>query len=93
MKLSDFKYDLNEDLIAQYPTDKRDKSKLMVLDRKTETIETKKFSDIIDYLNPGDCLVLNETKVFPARLLAIKDKTDARVEIFLLREKLYPCRL
>ncbi|MDZ7332062.1 MAG: tRNA preQ1(34) S-adenosylmethionine ribosyltransferase-isomerase QueA [candidate division KSB1 bacterium] len=86
MKLSDFKYDLPEELIAQYPAEKRDQSRLMVLDRKTETIETKVFSDIIDYLNPGDCLVLNETKVFPARLMATKDKTDAQVEIFLLRE-------
>jgi S-adenosylmethionine:tRNA ribosyltransferase-isomerase len=86
MKLSDFKYDLPEGLIAQYPSEKRDQAKLMVLDRSTETIETKSFTDIIDYLNPGDCLVLNETKVFPARLMATKDKTDALVEIFLLRE-------
>jgi S-adenosylmethionine:tRNA ribosyltransferase-isomerase len=86
MKLSDFKYELPSDLIAQYPLEKRDQSHLMVLDRKTETIETKIFSDIIDYLNAGDCLVLNETKVFPARLTATKDKTDAQVEIFLLRE-------
>ena len=86
MKLSDFKYDLPEELIAQYPAEKRDQSKLMVLDRKTETIETKVFSDIVDYFSPGDCLVLNKTKVFPARLTATKDKTDAQVEIFLLRE-------
>ncbi len=86
MKLSNFKYDLPEELVAQYPAEKRDQSKLMVLDRKTETIETKLFSDVVDYLNPGDCLVLNETKVFPARLMATKDKTDAQVEIFLLRE-------
>lgn len=86
MKLSDFKYDLPEGLVAQYPSEKRDQSKLMVLDRNTETIEPRLFSDIVDYLNPGDCLVLNETKVFPARLMAIKDKTDAQVEIFLLRE-------
>ncbi len=86
MKLSDFKYDLPEELIAQYPAERRDQSRLMVLDRKTETIETRLFADIIEYLNPGDCLVLNETKVFPARLMATKDKTDAQVEIFLLRE-------
>ena len=85
MKLSDFKYDLPSDLIAQYPQDKRDQSRLMVLDRKTETIETRIFSDILKYLDEGDCLVLNETKVFPARLTATKDKTDAQVEIFLLR--------
>ncbi|HEX9972947.1 MAG TPA: tRNA preQ1(34) S-adenosylmethionine ribosyltransferase-isomerase QueA [bacterium] len=86
MKLSDFKYHLPEELIAQYPSEKRDQSRLMILDRKTETIETGIFSDLIEYLNPGDCLVLNETKVFPARLKATKDKTDAQVEIFLLRE-------
>lgn len=86
MKLSDFKYHLPEELIAQYPAEKRDQARLMILDRKTETIETGVFSDIVDYLNPGDCLVLNETKVFPARLMATKDKTDAQVEIFLLRE-------
>ena len=63
MKLSDFKYNLPDELIAQYPAEKREQAKLMVLDRKTETIETKVFSDIIDYLNPGDCLVLNNTKV------------------------------
>lgn len=86
MKLSDFKYNLPSELIAQYPADKRDHSQLMVLDRKTETIEEKKFSDIVDHFNEGDCLVLNKTKVFPARLMATKDKTDAQVEIFLLRE-------
>lgn len=86
MKLSDFKYNLPNELIAQYPTDKRDQSQLMVLDRKTESIEMKKFSDITDYFEKGDCLVLNQTKVFPARLMATKDKTDAQVEIFLLRE-------
>ena len=85
MKLSDFKYNLPEELIAQYPTEKRDQSRLMILDKETETIETGVFSDIIDYMNPGDCLVINETKVFPARLKATKDKTDAQVEIFLLR--------
>jgi len=86
MKLSDFKYNLPEELIAQYPSEKRDQSRLMVLDRKTETIETRSFSDIVEYMNPGDCLVLNDTRVFPARLMATKDKTDAQVEIFLLRE-------
>jgi len=86
MKLSDFKYNLPGDLIAQYPAERRDQSRLMVLDRHTETIETKKFSEITDYINEGDSLVLNHTKVFPARLMATKDKTDAQVEIFLLRE-------
>ena len=86
MKLSQLKYNLPEDLIAEYPAEKRDQSKLMVLDRKTESIETKVFSDMIDYLKEGDCLVVNNTRVFPARIMAIKDKTDAHVEIFLLRE-------
>jgi len=86
MKLSELKYTLPEDLIAEHPAEKRDQSQLMVLDRKTESIDTKIFSDIVDYVEKGDCLVINNTRVFPARLMAIKDKTDAEVEIFLLRE-------
>ncbi|MFQ5771174.1 MAG: tRNA preQ1(34) S-adenosylmethionine ribosyltransferase-isomerase QueA, partial [bacterium] len=86
MKLTDFKYKLPEKLIAQYPAEKRDKSRLMVLNREKESIEQRIFSDILDYFNKGDCLVINETKVFPARLMGTKDKTDAEVEIFLLRE-------
>jgi S-adenosylmethionine:tRNA ribosyltransferase-isomerase len=86
MKLSDFKYNLPEKLISQYPSEKRDQSRLMVLNRKNETIEEKVFSDIYEYINEGDCIVVNETKVFPARLMGTKDKTDAQVEIFLLRE-------
>ncbi|MDZ7262596.1 MAG: S-adenosylmethionine:tRNA ribosyltransferase-isomerase, partial [candidate division KSB1 bacterium] len=86
MKLSDFKYTLPEELIAQYPAEKRDQSRLMVLNRKDKSIEHKQFYEIIDYMNPGDGLVINETKVFPARLMGTKDKTDARVEVFLLRE-------
>ena len=86
MKLSELNYNLPEKLIAQYPNEKRDQSKLMVLDRKTESIETKIFADVVDYFSAGDCLVVNETRVFPARLAATKDKTDAQVEIFLLRE-------
>ncbi len=86
MKLSDFKYNLPEKLIAQYPAEKRDESRLMVLHRDTQKIEDKMFKDVVDYINEGDCLVINETKVFPARLMGTKDKTDAKVEIFLLRE-------
>jgi S-adenosylmethionine:tRNA ribosyltransferase-isomerase len=89
MKLSELKYNLPEKLIAEYPTEKRGQSKLMVLDRKTESIDTKIFNDVIDYFEKGDCLVVNETRVFPARLMATKDKTDAQVEIFLLRELEY----
>jgi S-adenosylmethionine:tRNA ribosyltransferase-isomerase len=86
MKLSDFKYNVPEKLIAQYPPKKRGLSKLMVINRETQQIEDRNFPDIVDYFKPGDCLVVNETKVFPARLTGIKDKTNAEVEIFLLRE-------
>ncbi|MGH7496261.1 MAG: tRNA preQ1(34) S-adenosylmethionine ribosyltransferase-isomerase QueA [bacterium] len=86
MKLSDFKFNIPEKLVAQYPIKKRDQSRLMVLDRKNQTIDEKKFSDIIHFLGPEDCLVINETKVFPARLMGTKDKTEAHVEIFLLRQ-------
>ncbi len=86
MKLSDFKYNLPEKLIAQYPEEKRDKSRMMVVDREQESFEEHVFKDIVSYMEEGDCLVLNETKVFPARLEGTKDKTDARVEVFLLRE-------
>ena len=87
MKVSDFNYDLPEELIAQHPYDKRDEARLMVLDRKTQTIEHKVFKDIIDYLEPGDCLVINNTKVLPARLYGIKTETGAKIEILLLEEK------
>jgi S-adenosylmethionine:tRNA ribosyltransferase-isomerase len=75
-----------EELIAKYPVSKRDHSRLMVIDRKKQTITHKRFYNIIDYLNPGDLLVINETKVYPARLWAVKDRTEAKVEVFLLRE-------
>ncbi len=84
MKVSDFNYDLPEELIAQHPYDKRDEARLMVLDRKTQRIEHKVFKDIIDYLEPGDCLVINNTKVLPARLLGKKD-TGAKIEFLLLK--------
>ena len=86
MKLSDFKYAVPEHLIAQYPPEKRDHARMMVLHRNQQKIEQKIFFDVVDYLQEGDCLVINETKVFPARLIAKKDKTDAEVEVFLLRE-------
>ncbi len=86
MKLSSFKYALPEDLIAQYPAENRDESRLMVLNRETKSVEEKKFKDVVDYIQPEDCLVVNETRVFPARLMGTKDKTDAEVEIFLLRQ-------
>ncbi len=86
MKLSDFKYDVPEKLIAQYPVEKRDESRLMVVNRKKREFEHKIFKDIINSLNEGDSLVVNETKVFPARVFGIKEKTDARVELLLLRQ-------
>ena len=85
-KLGDFDYPLPKKYIAQYPGDKRDQSKIMVVNRKEKTIEHKKFSNIVDHLRKNDLLILNNTKVFPARLFATKDRTDAKVEVFLLRE-------
>jgi S-adenosylmethionine:tRNA ribosyltransferase-isomerase len=86
MKLSDFKYPLPRNLIAKHPAKPRDSSKLMVLSRADESIVEKRFSDIIEYFNRGDCLIVNQTKVFPARLFGRKEKTNAKIEVFLLRE-------
>lgn len=86
MKLSQFKFKLPQDLIAKYPTENRDDSRLMVLHRDTGEIEHKKFSDITEYFNEDDVLVMNNTKVFPARLFGNKEKTGAKIEVFLLRE-------
>lgn len=83
MKVTDFDYELSEELIAQTPMEKRDESRLMVLDRKEQTIEHKHFKDVIDYLEPGDVLVRNNTKVIPARLYG-KKETGAKVEFLLL---------
>jgi len=86
MKLSDFKYPLPRNLVAKYPAKPRDHSKLMVLNHADESIEDHRFYEIVDYLNKGDCLVVNETKVFQARLFGKKEKTNAKIEVFLLRE-------
>jgi S-adenosylmethionine:tRNA ribosyltransferase-isomerase len=86
MKLSDFKYNLPKTAIAKYPVSTRDKAKLMLLNRETQEIETKKFSNIVDYMSKGDVLVVNETRVFQARLYGKKEKTNAKIEVFLLRE-------
>ncbi|HAB51562.1 MAG TPA: tRNA preQ1(34) S-adenosylmethionine ribosyltransferase-isomerase QueA [Ignavibacteriales bacterium] len=86
MKLSDFKYNLPKNLIAKYPASPRDKAKLMVVNRKTEEIETKRFTDVVDYMQKGDVMVVNETRVFQARLFGKKEKTNAKIEVFLLRE-------
>lgn len=87
MKLSDFNYNLPEELIAQDPLEKRDNSRLMVLHRETGELEHKHFYDVIDYLNPGDCLVVNNTKVIPARLMGVKEETGASIEVLLLKRK------
>ena len=85
MDLKDFKYDLPEELIAQDALEDRSSSRLMVLHKDTGRIEHKIFRDIIDYLNPGDCLVINDTKVIPARLMGIKEDTGATIEVLLLK--------
>ena len=86
MKLSNFNYELPKDLLAEYPSDQRDESRLMILDRKNQKIKHKTFKDLIDYFDDGDVFVLNNTKVFPARLMGNKEKTGASIEVFLLRE-------
>ena len=85
-KLSHFSFDLPEELLAEYPSESRDEARLMVLNREKKTIEHKKFKDLVDYFDEGDVMVLNNTKVFPARLFGNKEKTGARIEVFLLRE-------
>lgn len=87
MDVKDFYYDLPEELIAQDPLEDRSGSRLMVLDRKTGEIEHKHFRDLLSYLNPGDCLVINNTKVIPARLYGVKEGTQAKIEILLLKRK------
>jgi S-adenosylmethionine:tRNA ribosyltransferase-isomerase len=86
MKLSHFRYELPEELLAEYPSEQRDEARLMVLDRKTQTIEHKLFKNLVDYFEEGDVMIFNNTKVFPARLYGNKEKTGARIEVFLLRE-------
>lgn len=86
MKLSQFNYHLPNDLLAQYPSKNRDDCKLMVVDKKTGKIEHKVFKNIMDYFNDGDVMIVNNTKVFPARLYGRKEKTGAKIEVFLLRE-------
>lgn len=86
MKLSHFNFELPEELLAEYPAEHRDESRLMVLNRKEQTIEHKMFKDVINYFEEGDVMMLNNTKVFPARMYGNKEKTGARIEVFLLRE-------
>jgi S-adenosylmethionine:tRNA ribosyltransferase-isomerase len=86
MKLSQFDFELPEELLAVHPPEHRDESRLMVLNRKDQTIEHKTFKDLINYFEEGDVMMLNNTKVFPARMYGNKEKTGARIEVFLLRE-------
>src|SRR6187455_1845263 len=86
MKLSQFNYHLPTELLAQYPSKQRDECKLMVVDRKTGKIEHKVFKDVMGYFGDGDVMIVNNTKVFPARLYGRKEKTGAKIEVFLLRE-------
>ena len=86
MQLEDFNYDLPQELIAQVPLEKRDTSRLMVLDKNTGEVEHKHFTDILDYMEEGDTLVLNDTKVLPARLIGVKEDTGAIVEVLLLKD-------
>ena len=87
MKTADFDYDLPEELIAQTPAEPRDHSRLLVVHRRDHTLEHRHFYDIIDYLRPGDALVINETRVIPARLLGVKEETGVPVEVLLLRRE------
>ena len=86
MKLSQFEFELPEKLIAEYPAEQRDESRLMVVHRDSGKIEHKQFKDVIDYFEDGDVMVMNDTKVFPARMYGNKEKTGAKIEVFLLRE-------
>lgn len=86
MKLSQFKYNLPKDLVAEYPAKNREDAKMMVLHRATGKIENKKVKDILDYFGSGDVMIFNDTKVFPARMYGNKEKTGAKIEVFLLRE-------
>ena len=86
MKLSQFEFELPTDLIAEFPSEQRDESRLMVVHRDTGKIEHKVFKDVLDYFDDGDTMVVNDTKVFPARMYGNKEKTGARIEVFLLRE-------
>ena len=86
MKLSHFNFELPNELLAEYPSEQRDESRLMVLNREKQSIEHKQFKDLIEYFSEDDVMILNNTKVFPARLFGNKEKTGARIEVFLLRE-------
>ncbi|NBN98331.1 MAG: tRNA preQ1(34) S-adenosylmethionine ribosyltransferase-isomerase QueA, partial [Flavobacteriia bacterium] len=86
MKLSEFNFELPQELIAEYPSENRDECRLMVIHRKTGKIEHKLFKDVLSYFDDGDTMILNNTRVFPARMYGNKEKTGAKIEVFLLRE-------
>ena len=86
MKLSEFRYVAPKSTIAKFPADPRDSARMMVLNRETGEIEDKLVSDILNYFQKGDCIVVNDTKVFPARVFGKKEKTNAKIEVMLLRE-------
>ncbi|CAG0969449.1 MAG: tRNA preQ1(34) S-adenosylmethionine ribosyltransferase-isomerase QueA [Bacteroidetes bacterium] len=86
MKLTKFKFTIPKELVAQHPSKEREEARLMVVDRKTGKIQHKKFKDLINYFSEGDLMIMNNTKVFPARLYGNKEKTGAKIEVFLLRE-------
>ena len=86
MKLSEFSFDLPDELIAEYPSENRDEARLMVIHRKTGKIEHKLFKDVLSYFDEGDVMIRNNTRVFPARMYGNKEKTGAKIEVFLLRE-------
>ena len=87
MSTEDFDFDLPEELIAQTPLEKRDTSRLLVLDKETGEVEHHHFTDILDYMEKGDTLVLNDTKVIPARLYGVKEETGAVIEVLMLNDK------
>ncbi|MBO7681545.1 MAG: S-adenosylmethionine:tRNA ribosyltransferase-isomerase, partial [Clostridia bacterium] len=87
MKTSDFRYELPEELIAQTPLPQRDASRMLHLDKATGKVEHRHFTDILDYLRPGDCLILNDTRVLPARIYGVKEETGAVVEFLLLKQR------
>lgn len=87
MHIDDFDYHLPEELIAQYPADQRDHSRLLIVDRGKDTVEDKQFFQLLDYLRPGDCLVMNNSKVIPARIFGTKESTGAKIEFLLLKKK------
>jgi S-adenosylmethionine:tRNA ribosyltransferase-isomerase len=86
MKLSQFKFNLPKELVAEHPAKEREQARLMVINRKTGKIEHKEFKDVLGYFGEGDCMIMNDTKVFPARMYGRKEKTGAKIEVFLLRE-------